>query len=299
MINIKPNQLFLNRITKNRIQKIIYSPFFRIIIAILFLIPVLQVNNVLAIFIFDKIEEGILLTMLKAFKTIIVISLLIYSYKFYTNRIEKRPAFEFNLKRWYLDIGLGIGIGSGMVIFITAILFLLGYYTIDYINSYDILISRFFRYAQGSFIEELIFTIIIFRLIEEKLGTVISYLIVSLFFGGMHFINDNATIYTSLSISIMQITLIAPFILTRRIWMGWAVHFSWNFVQAGVFGMNNSGMDQGGLINPLISGPNWLTGGTFGIEASWLGLIVNIAVGISLLIYAIRFKQTIKFIPKK
>lgn len=296
---IKSNQLFSNRIPKNRFQKLIYSPIFRIIIALLFLIPVLQVNNAISMFILDNMEEGILLSTLKAIKTIIIISLLIYSYRFYTNKIEKRPAFEFNPKKLHIDIGLGFGIGSGMVIFTTAVLFLLGFYTIDYINSFDILIYRFFRYAQGSFIEELIFTVIVFRLLEEKLGTAISFLIVSLFFGGMHFINDNATIYTSLSISIIQITLIAPFILTRRIWMGWAVHFSWNFFQTGVFGMNNSGMDQGGLINPIISGPNWLTGGAFGIEASWIGLIVNIVVGISLLIYAMKSKQTINFMNKK
>ncbi|NPD47359.1 CPBP family intramembrane glutamic endopeptidase [Lentimicrobium sp. S6] len=299
MILIKSNQLFLNRIPKNRIQKFIYSPFSRIIIAILFLIPMLLVNNVITIFILDKMEEVIVLSTLKAFKAIIIIGLLIYSYRFYTKRIEKRPAFEFNFERWHIDLGWGIVIGGGMVIIITAVLFVLGYYTIDYINSWNILITRIFRYAQGSFIEELIFTVIIFRLLEEKLGTAISFLIVSLFFGGMHFINDNATIFTSLSISVIQITLIAPFILTRRIWMGWAVHFSWNFFQAGVFGMNNSGMDQGGFISPIITGPHWLTGGAFGIEASWLGLIVNIVVGISLLIYAIKFKQTIKFMNKR
>jgi len=244
-------------------------------------------------------KEGILLTTLKAVKTFIIIFLLVYSYRFYTKKIEKRPAFEFYLKRWYIDFGLGIAIGGGMVIFITAVLFILGFYSIDHINSLDVLISRFFRYTQGSFIEELIFTVIIFRLIEEQLGSIISFLIVSFFFGGMHLINDNATIYTSLSISVIQIALIAPFILTRKIWMGWAVHLSWNFFQTGVFGMNNSGMDQGGLINPIISGSNWVTGGTFGIEASWLGLIVNMAIGISILLYAIKLKQTINFMNKK
>ena len=79
--------------------------------------------------------------------------------------------------------------------------------------------------------------------------------------------------------------------------MGWAVHFSWNFFQAGVFGMNNSGMDQDGLINPIISGPNWLTGGDFGIEASMLGLVVNLIVGGSILLYAFKSKQIIKFMP--
>ena len=52
--------------------------------------------------------------------------------------------------------------------------------------------------------------------------------------------------------------------------MSWAVHFSWNYMQTGVFGMNNSGLAQGGFITPLLSGPDWLTGGAFGLEGSWV-----------------------------
>ncbi len=178
-----------------------------------------------------------------------------------------------------------------MVILITVILYISGFYEVDHFNSPGLLITRIFRYSQGAFIEELIFTLIIFRLLEEFSGTWIAYVFVSLAFGGMHLMNDNATVITSLCISVQQITLLAPFILTRRMWMGWAVHLSWNYFQAGVFGMNNSGMDHGGFISPLLSGPNWITGGDFGIEASIISLFLNLGVGIVILVAAAKNKQ--------
>lgn len=298
MIQINTNQLFTNRTPKNKLQKIFLSPLLRILIAISFLLPVIFLNNIFSLLVLDELS-GPSLIILQTIKSIIFIILLIISYKLYTKYIEARSALEFNLKNWITEFGMGLLIGGGMVVLITTVLFFTGCYQIDQLNSPIILFERVFRYGQGAFLEELIFTVILFKLLEEQLGTIISYIIVSLFFGASHFINDNATIFTSLSISIIQISLIAPFILTRRIWMSWAVHFSWNFFQAGIFGMNNSGMDQGGFITPIISGPDWLTGGLFGIETSWLSLIINLAVGISILIIAIKNKQIVKPIYKR
>ena len=287
------NQLFSKKEANTKLSGFIQFPLSRIIIAILFIAPAIMLNNVFTIFVMESLDDS-LQSILQVGKAIPLLALIIFLYRLYTRRIENREAFEFNFKKWLKEFRVGMVIGGGMVILITALLFLFDFYNVEHFNSPLILLNRFFRYAQGSFIEEVLFTLIMYKLFEEYAGTVIAYIFVSLFFGGMHLMNDNATITSSLFISVQQITLLAPFILTRRIWMGWAVHFSWNFFQAGVFGMNNSGMDHGGFITPIISGPEWLTGGSFGIEGSWTSLIVNLAVGIPIIIYSVRANQIVK-----
>jgi uncharacterized protein len=86
----------------------------------------------------------------------------------------------------------------------------------------------------------------------------------------------------------------AAFVLTRRIWFVWGMHAAWNFIQDGIFGMPNSGIDQfPSWINPSVNGPVWLTGGAYGIEASALSLVLSIIGALILLKWASNVKQIV------
>jgi hypothetical protein len=83
---------------------------------------------------------------------------------------------------------------------------------------------------------------------------------------------------------VSDVLLIAAFMCTRRLWFPWGIHWGWNFLQDGVFGMPNSGITSlPSWIRPIIRGPEWLTGGAFGIEASAVSVLLSVAVGIYLL----------------
>lgn len=267
-------------------------PILRFFIAILFLQPVLITNNMITEYLLPGVSEP-LLTIIRIIKSLILIYFIFYMYGLYTRKIEKRTAYELGREGALKEFMTGLLIGGGMVLFIVIIFLLLGYYSVDAVNSPIIIISRIFRYAQGAFLEDLIFTVILFRLVEELSNTKVAYIFSCLIFGFMHLLNENSSVLTSLSISLMQITLLAPFILTRRIWMVWAVHFGWNFFQTGFFGFNNSGLNQGGFLTATINGPDWMTGATFGLEASILAVVVNLVVGIPILFRAIKNKQVI------
>jgi hypothetical protein len=100
----------------------------------------------------------------------------------------------------------------------------------------------------------------------------------------MHLGNENATLWTILLVAISDVLLAAAFIYTRRIWMVWGIHLGWNFFQDGIFGMPNSGITKlPSWINPAINGPEWITGGNFGIEASYIAILLSIVVGIIIL----------------
>jgi CAAX protease family protein len=125
--------------------------------------------------------------------------------------------------------------------------------------------------------EELLFRGILFRIMEERLGTVISLLVSMVLFGATHLVNPNATLWGALSISLTGgIMLASAYVVTRSLWLPIGLHFAWNFSQGGIFGVAVSGSDTAseGLLSTALSGPSLLTGGTFGPEASLLALLV-------------------------
>ena len=76
--------------------------------------------------------------------------------------------------------------------------------------------------------------------------------------------------------------------------MVWALHFSWNFFQAAILGISNSGMAQEGFLTPVLTGPEWFTGGNYGIEASYVSVSLNIIAGAIILWKAVKSGQMIK-----
>ncbi|MEV5887918.1 CPBP family intramembrane glutamic endopeptidase [Nonomuraea fuscirosea] len=142
--------------------------------------------------------------------------------------------------------------------------------------------------------EELLFRGVLFRIMEERLGTVISLIVSTLLFGATHLVNVNATLWGVLSIALTGGAMTAAaYIATRSLWLPIGLHFAWNFTHTGIFGVSLSGSDAPvvGLLNVTLSGPSALTGGVFGPEASLLALVVCLVPTIVLLRRAKRTGQ--------
>lgn len=109
-------------------------------------------------------------------------------------------------------------------------------------------------------------------------------------FGLAHISNPDATWWSSLAIAIEAgIMLGAAFLLTQRLWLAVGIHAGWNFTQGWVFSVPVSGGDAPlGLFKTTRSGPDWVTGGGFGLEASVVALVCATALGVWLLRLAIR-----------
>jgi membrane protease YdiL (CAAX protease family) len=153
----------------------------------------------------------------------------------------------------------------------------------------------------GAFVQRLVFTLILFRLIEEFAGSWSAMVAVALIFGFAHIGNENATVWTSVALVISDgILMAAAYMLTRRIWLVWGLHAGWNYFQDGIFGMPNSGITSlESWLNPAISGPAWLTGGSFGIEASVLAVLLNLGVGLVILKKAIHNRMVVQPVWKR
>jgi uncharacterized protein len=137
--------------------------------------------------------------------------------------------------------------------------------------------------------EEIIARGVIFRIVEEGLGTWWALLISALFFGGAHIFNPGATLWSSAAIAIEAGLLLAMiYHLTRSLWACIGLHAGWNIMQGTVYGIPVSGGASKGWLISNRTGPDWLSGGVFGAEASVVALLACSLVTLALLVAALR-----------
>jgi membrane protease YdiL (CAAX protease family) len=137
--------------------------------------------------------------------------------------------------------------------------------------------------------EEIIARGVIFRIVEEGLGTWWALLISALFFGGAHIFNPGATLWSSAAIAIEAGLLLAMiYHVTRSLWACIGLHAGWNILQGTVYGIPVSGGASKGWLISNRTGPDWLSGGVFGAEASVVALLACSLVTLGLLVVALR-----------
>jgi len=130
--------------------------------------------------------------------------------------------------------------------------------------------------------EEVIFRGGIYRIMEDMFGSGIALAFSGVLFGVAHLGNPGATMFAAVAIAVEAgILLGAAYAATRSLWFPIGMHIGWNFAEGGIFGAPVSGFPGGhGLLNFPLHGPDWLTGGAFGPEASVIPLVICTLAGI-------------------
>jgi uncharacterized protein len=184
----------------------------------------------------------------------------------------------------------GVAGGALLIATVVAIAALLGVYRVAAWEMGDDFAMILFQAGiMAGFVEELVFRGILFRWIEELGGSWAALASTSLLFGLVHASNDGATVFSTVAIMFEAgILLGAAYMYARSLWLPIGLHFAWNMTEGFVFDVPVSGHPVEGLVEARISGPELLTGGAFGLEASVIALVVCTAAGIWLLALAIR-----------
>lgn len=137
--------------------------------------------------------------------------------------------------------------------------------------------------------EEILFRGIIFRILEEGLGTLIAVALSGVLFGFTHIGNPGATILSSVLIAIEAgLLLAALYMYTRSIWAAFGVHWAWNLVLGSFYGLPVSGRPETSLVTATVDGPVLLTGGDFGPEAGVVAAFWCTLAGVILFVLAVR-----------
>lgn len=104
-------------------------------------------------------------------------------------------------------------------------------------------------------------------------------------FAGFHLLNPNANILGAINIDLHAVVYVQGMLYVGSLWfpIGW--HSSWNFTQFFICGLPNSGLSANNLglsgatlLNSTVQGNEWITGGTFGLEASLLKSLTSLCI---------------------
>lgn len=197
-----------------------------------------------------------------------VLAVLVYAWT--VRWSERRAPAEVAVKGAVTRTTVGMLIGAGWFAAVIGNIAFNGGYRVEGFGGWEGPVALLGVMAAASVTEELMFRGILFRIMEERAGTWVAMVVTSVLFGMWHMLNPDATLWGAIAIALSAgVTLAAVYAATRSLWVPIGLHFGWNFVQGGVFGTAVSGTGENeGLLRGVMSGPELLTGGKFGPEAS-------------------------------
>ncbi|MFJ7201199.1 MULTISPECIES: lysostaphin resistance A-like protein [unclassified Streptomyces] len=201
---------------------------------------------------------------------LVMAALAVLVYAWVVRRTEHRQALDVAREGAVAKTGWGILIGAGMFGAVIVNLFASGYYEVDGLGSGKGALGLLGFMAAAAVMEEVVYRGVLFRIVEEHIGTYIALALTGLVFGLSHLLNEHATLWGGIAIAIEAgFMLAAAYAATRSLWLPIGVHFGWNFAAAGIFSTEVSGNGRDlGLLDATLSGPKLITGGDFGPEGS-------------------------------
>ena len=128
--------------------------------------------------------------------------------------------------------------------------------------------------------EEVVFRGYPFRRLVEAVGPSWAALLSALIFGLVLVLANPPSSITLpwINEALFGVLLALAWLRTRALWTGWGLHFAYRAVMAVIFGLPVAGQGVfGALADSFATGPRWLSGGAFGLDAALLTTIVLLA----------------------
>lgn len=209
---------------------------------------------------------------------------------------EKSPWLGLGIKKKgaLKDFLLGWGIGAAMLT--SCVLLMWGFgaiqvtsfqFSANVVGEFLILVLAWS--VQGT-TEELLTRGWMFSSLAAKHNIPVGILVSSLFFTFLHLGNNAISIIPLLDLTLFAILACLVMLKTGNLWVISGIHAAWNCFQGNVFAFPVSGTQAGqAFISVTTSGPEWLSGGAFGVEGSIISLIVQ-GLMIAWLVYDLYFQ---------
>lgn len=207
--------------------------------------------------------------------------------------IDKRPFRSVGLQfgqAWGKELLLGVLMGSGMMTTIVIIMYSSGMMVIEFrpLEVQEVMLiffNSFFLYVVVGYGEELMFRGYIFQVFCEGTNRIIPVITISLLFALAHANNPNVSLFGLINVGLAGVWLSAAYLKTNALWFPVGLHFSWNFFQGFVYSLPVSGTTsvKEQIGTAIVTGPVWLTGGTFGPEGGALATLMLIVATIMIM----------------
>lgn len=208
-------------------------------------------------------------------------------YAAYVRLIERRELVELGGGGLASELASGVVVGLGLFLVPAGLLVLVGVGRIERGDGLAAIVPWLLWVAGTATSEEILFRGVMFRILEERLGSWVALAISALLFGGLHAANANASVASSFAIAIEAgVLLAAAYMASRRLWLPIALHAGWNLAQLGLLGVQRPGHSTHGVWSSRFTGPPLLSGGDWGPEISIVALVACLVASILLLAVA-------------
>lgn len=189
---------------------------------------------------------------------------------------------------WLRQLLIGLSLGAVLMLvpaFFLTIFGVVQWHMND--DAFATIVSGLTLFVGVAIAEELLFRGFLFQRLIESLGKWPAQFIIAGLFLLTHINNPGMVgitkLMASVNIFIASIMFGLAFLKTKSLAMPVGLHFMANFMQGTILGFGVSGEKEQRLFTPIAEkGPIWLTGGSFGLEASLLGLITVTVITIYL-----------------
>ena len=211
--------------------------------------------------------------------------------------LERRRITELSRHTAAPETAKGLFTGFLLITVATAVMYLGGGYRITAFTPTWDLVWLFLYCLLTAATEECLFRGVIYRITERSAGSAAAIIISALLFGGAHILNPNASLWTSAAIAIEAGILFgAIYAHSGNLWLPIGIHWAWNFTEGRIWGLPVSGSPKiTTLFHAETSGPELLTGGAFGPEASLTVVIICSLLSVWLIYDLHRTRRWIPF----
>ncbi len=186
--------------------------------------------------------------------------------------------------QWMRQVLGGIAFGAALMFAVTGLIFLTGGVRFELAPTRGIaaLASGVWLFAWAAVLEELLFRGFVFQRLVDGIGAPVALLLMAVLFAVGHWGNpgmQGATlVWASIDTALGAILLGLAWLRTGSLALPIGIHFGWNWVQGTLLGFDVSGFAQPGWLLPhLLGKAQWISGGTFGPEASIFAVLVDAA----------------------
>ena len=212
-----------------------------------------------------------------------VIFLLLVTWACLRLRREPLAAIGLRLDRsWARELLVGAALGIALIALVTGLIVAAGgvRFSLDPARSLGALGMGVWVFAWVALLEELLFRGFVFQRLVDGLGSWPALLAMAALFALGHWNNpgmEGATlVWASIDTALGAVLFGLAYLRTRQLALPIGLHFGWNWAQGTLLGFDVSGLDQAGWLLPeLLGRPQWITGGTFGPEASIFAVLVD------------------------
>jgi membrane protease YdiL (CAAX protease family) len=232
-----------------------------------------------------------------AVEALMLLVLAFGTYVLYVRFTERRRIDELAPTAMLPQTLVGLAIGAAIFAIVMGLLMLWGIYHYRGHAFVPGLLTAFAVTAVGATIEELLFRGFLFRTVASLGGTWIGVAVSAIVFGALHLLNPHATVTSAIAIAVEAGALLAvAYTASRHLWLPIGIHIGWNFTEGSIFGVAVSGHRAlPSLFQGRLAGPALATGGSFGVEASIVSVLVCCVASASLIAYALYAGRIVPF----